>query len=491
MRRFGVGVRLSAALLALVVAALAVVYLLVVPSLEDRLVEGKVDRVGRSATLIAREYQTDPFVSADALARSFGATRVVIFRPLADGRLTIFEDTADLVGSTDLDNDPVAREALVTGRPASGIVERGGERFAHAAHAVNLTDVQVVLVSSSLEAELGSVELVERRLLAAGGLGLLGAVAVGFGAATLHARRIRKLQRAADRIAHGSFDEPVVDRGSDELGELADSFESMRHRLATLDHARREFVANASHELRTPIFALGAALELLDEEDLDAETRGEFVATAREQVERLTRLATDLLDLTRLDAGRVAVHAEPVDLGETAAALAQEFDAAAKGSGHVLLLDRSSAPVAAADPDRVLRIGRALLENALVHTPAGTSVRLRVEGRNGRALLEVADDGPGIPAEHLDRVFDRFYRVDGARARGSGLGLAIARELAELMGGSLAVGSGHTRTVFTLGLPEFSRENATPPKARARDGGGSATGRVGAHLDGRPRASSP
>ncbi len=472
MPRFGVGVRLSLALLALVVAALTVVYLLVVPSLEDRLVGGKLERVETSAKLVADEYQTDPYgVSADALARSFDASRVVIFRPLGDGRLSVFDDTADLVGSEQLDNDPVARRAFLTDRLASGIVERGGERYAHAALAVYVPDKEVVLVSSSLEAELGGVELVERRLLAAGGLGLLGAVAVGFGAATLHARRIRRLQRAADRIAHGSFGEPVVDRGSDELGELAGSFESMRQRLAMLDRARREFVANASHELRTPIFALGAALELLDEEQLDPGTRREFVATAREQVERLTRLATDLLDLTRLDAGRVAVAAEPVDLGDTAAVLAEEFDAAARANDHVILVERDGAALACADADRVLRIGRALVENALIHTPAGTRVCIRAEPRDGVVVLEIEDDGPGIPAEHLDRVFDRFYRVDGARARGSGLGLAIARELAELMGGSIRAESGRAATSFTVVLPavgEADRPNSREKRRSAR-----------------------
>ena len=456
MRRFGVGVRLSVALLALVTAALAVVYLFVVPSLEERLVGGKMERVRASAALIAGEYEGDPYGStADALARSFGASRVVIFRPLG-GRLFVFEDSAELVGSAELDNDPVARRAFATGRLVSGIAERDGERFAHAARPVYLPHEQeVILVSSPLEAELSSVELVERRLLAAGALGLVGAVVLGFGAATLHARRIRRLQRAADRIAHGAFDEPVVDHGSDELAALAASFESMRQRLATLDHARREFVANASHELRTPIFALGAALELVDEEELDAATRREFVATAREQVERLTRLATALLDLTRLDAGRVAVESEPVDLGETAVALAGEFEAAAQAGGHTLAVQRNGAAVAAADRDRLLRIGRALVENALVHTPAGTRVLVRADRRDGFAVLEVEDDGPGIPAEHLERVFDRFYRVDGARARGSGLGLAIARELAHLMSGSLTVVSESSRTVFTVRLRPF------------------------------------
>src|SRR5439155_1753100 len=124
-----------------------------------------------------------------------------------------------------------------------------------------------------------------------------------FGAATAFARRIRRLERAAERIAAGDFSEPVVDRGRDELAQLAAGFDRMRLQLAQLDDARRAFIANASHELRTPIFSLGGFLELLRDEDLDEATRREFLGTMAEQVERLSRLATDLLDLSRLDAG--------------------------------------------------------------------------------------------------------------------------------------------------------------------------------------------
>ena len=114
-----------------------------------------------------------------------------------------------------------------------------------------------------------------------------------------------------NRIAEGKFDQPVVDHGEDELGELAAAFDRMRVQLAQLDTARKEFVANASHELRTPLFSLGGFLELMSDEDLDEETRAGFLATTREQVERLTRLSADLLDLSRMDAGRLHVESDP------------------------------------------------------------------------------------------------------------------------------------------------------------------------------------
>src|SRR6187397_2879715 len=139
----------------------------------------------------------------------------------------------------------------------------------------------------------------------------------------MFARRIKRLERAADRIASGRFDEPVVDTRGDELAALASAFDRMRVRLAQLDGARREFVANASHELRTPLFSLGGFLELLDDEYLDEATRQEFLSSMREQVVRLTKLASDLLDLTRLDAGRMTVEREPVDLGALAEEIAE------------------------------------------------------------------------------------------------------------------------------------------------------------------------
>jgi signal transduction histidine kinase len=287
---------------------------------------------------------------------------------------------------------------------------------------------------------------------------------LGYGGAWAFARRLRRLEQAAERIARGRFDEQIVDRGGDEVGQLARTFESMRLRLARLEHARREFVANASHELRTPLFSLSGFLELLTEEELDEGTRREFLATMREQVGRLSKLATELLDLSRLDAGQLRVERERVDLAQLAEALREEFAAVSQQRRQPLEVEVAGEAVALADSERVLQIGRALVENAFLHATVAAAVRIRVDAADGLARLAVEDAGPGIPPEHAAHVFDRFYRVDdGAQASGSGLGLAIARELAELMGGALrlerAAGS-----VFVLSLPlapaqPISREN--------------------------------
>jgi two-component system OmpR family sensor kinase len=447
IRLRSVGAQLSLALLAIVAAGLVLVYLIVVPSLEDRLVDGKLDQLASAAENVAREYRTTQFPQ-DVLEDAETSTNA---RVLVYDSLGVQEDSRQEADSTPYEDDPVASEAFQMGQPARGVVERQGETFAEAAQP---TEDVVVLLSASLHDQLETVDLVERRLLIAGILALLTSVMIGYGGAWLFARRIRRLELAAERIAAGHFDEPVVDRRADEIGELAAAFDRMRLRLARLDHARREFVANASHELRTPLFSIAGSLELLADESLDEETRTQFIATMREQVERLSRLAADLLDLTRLDAGRIAAETEPVELAAIARVLGDEFRAVAQARGQRLYVDGAEGVRALGDEQWVLRAGRALVENALVHTPPGTVVRLRVSEDGRASRLSVEDNGPGIPPEHLEHVFERFYRVDGARASGSGLGLAIARELTELMGGSVEAVSRPGETAFTVALPQ-------------------------------------
>jgi len=367
------------------------------------------------------------------------------------------------VSADGIENDPRAHPALVRHREVDATTTGHGARYAEVAYPV--FGGPVVLLRASLHDSLRSINLVRRRLVVAGLIALAASLLVGYLAASIFARRIRRLERAADRIASGDFSEPVVDAGRDELAELAAAFERMRQRLAQLEHARREFIANASHELRTPLFSLGGFLELMADEELDPKTQSEFMTTMREQVDRLTKLATELLDLSRLDAGRLTVERERIDLVDLADTLADEFRAVARSTNHPLSIESGGEVHALGDEERALQIGRILLENALVHTPAGTPVRIEVDRRDGEALLAIEDEGPGIPDEHTGQVFDRFYRLEGSKASGSGLGLAIARELGELMNGSIELDLPPGRTRFTLVLPAatedapFSREN--------------------------------
>jgi signal transduction histidine kinase len=449
----GVRLRLALALVLVVAGVLAVVYLIVVPSLESALVTAKLDQLEADARTVARGYQTDVGGNEQEYATESASVvqaRVVVYY-VVDDDLLLIQGDSNTSSSVDVDGNSTAVRAARTGELQRETVEIGDQLYAEVA--IPLPELGVViLLRAPLSDPLSTLHFIERRLLLAGAIGLLFALVVGQALATIHARRIRRLERAAERIAGGRFDEPVVDRGQDELGELADAFERMRVRLEKLDRARSEFIANASHELRTPLFSLGGFLELMADEDLDDATRREFLETMREQVVRLTKLATDLLDLSRLDAGRIRVEHEPVDLGAVARLVAEEFAALAERKGHALDVSVDGGPVARADELRVLQVARALVDNALVHTPSGTSVTVRAYADREHAYLEVEDDGPGVPVEHAPHVFDRFYRAEGGIASGSGLGLAIARELATVMGGKVVLESAPGRTVVRVEL---------------------------------------
>jgi signal transduction histidine kinase len=303
-----------------------------------------------------------------------------------------------------------------------------------------------------------TVALIRRQILIAGGIAVGAALALGWFAARAHARRLRRLEAAAEKVAEGDFSAPIPDEGTDEVGQLAQTFHEMQKRLERLDSARKEFIANASHELRTPIFSLGGFVELLEEEDPDPEARAEFVRTMREQVARLTKLTADLLDLSKLDADALEIRRESVDLADLAQRVAGEFAPAAERHGSPLEVAGGGETMALADPDRAVQIVRILIDNALTHTPEGTAISVSAERRDGLSHLVVRDNGPGIDAHARARVFERFYTGD--HVSGSGLGLAIARELALRMGGELSLRSRRGRTEFTLDLPAARRARA-------------------------------
>jgi signal transduction histidine kinase len=458
--RATLGLKLAFVLFGVVVVALGIVYLMVVPRLEARFVGAKIDELERKQDSAAQTVRPSLSMSGfeltnviDNVAIDVNA-RVVVFQ----NESLVYVDSS--VAGSDVDGDPIVRLAADTNRPVSGRVERDGRSYAEVARP--LGEGWILLLSAPLDDALAGVRLIGRSLLVAGLVALIVSAVAAYWAAYGLTRRLRRLETAAARIAAGDFSVPIESKGGDEIAELAREFDAMRVRLADLDRARREFIANASHELRTPLFSLGGFLELLADEDLSEETRREFLEETREQVARLTRLATDLLDLSRLDAGRLHVAAGGVDLADAANVLADEFRLLAEANGRPLRVEANGPVRAIGDRERVIRIGRALLENALDHPPPGTAVTLVVEADDGRATLAVCDEGPGIPAENQERVFQRFYRGDGGKASGSGLGLAIAAELAARMGGRLTLTSEPGLTKFTLDLPSeesISREN--------------------------------
>ncbi len=303
-------------------------------------------------------------------------------------------------------------------------------------------------------------------------LGGLIAAALGLAAGTYYANvaasNVRRLQDAARKVADGNFETTIPVASVGQLAPLARTFNEMQRRLAELDSARKQFIANASHELRTPIFSLGGFVELLEEEDPSPAEREEFLRTMRQQIERLTKLATDLLDLSQIDAGAVEMAAGSVDLGELAREAAREFGPRAEAHGSRLQLRTAERPViAVADRERVRQIIRILLDNALTHTPEGTEISVTANfSSRRRAELIVSDQGPGIPQRVQGRIFERFYTGDGTG--GSGLGLAIASELAQRMDGRITISSSRRFTAFTVELPQTRPAGTAPARQLAK-----------------------
>jgi signal transduction histidine kinase len=456
LRFRGIAARLTIALLVVNLVALAIVYAGTVPSLGRRLVSAREAALLRDARDQRRIYESAPlgpdFASSASAASDARATVLAPQGPLSGDVLSVRQDSRQGKSAAGIENDPVARRAAAARTAVRGVVSRDDERYAEVAVPL-ASDGTVLLLSASLRAESRSAALVRDRILLAAGAAVLAAVLLGYLGVRIVSRRIGRLKMAARRIAEGQFEDPIEDAAPDDLGQLAQELETMRGQLARLDSARKEFIANASHELRTPLFSIGGFLEMLEEEDLDPNTQREFIRTTREQLDRLIRYSLDLLDLSRLDTGRMPLAREPVRLGQVAGSVVQELSAAAKEQRHRLELIARGEIVVLGDHEHIARIVRALVENALRHTPAGTGISIILAGADDRGKISVEDAGPGIPASDLNLIFQRFYRIDRTVASGSGLGLALAQQLATLMDGRIDVDSSPGRTTFSLVLP--------------------------------------
>jgi len=229
-----------------------------------------------------------------------------------------------------------------------------------------------------------------------------------------------------------------------------------RHRV---EQVRRDFVANASHELRTPLTSIRGFVEALEDGAMEEPATGRrFLEKIRLHADRMATLVSDLLELSRLESGERPPAWAPVAPAEVAEDVAASLAGAAARKGVALHRADREAPTVVSDADRLRQILENLVENAVKYTPAGGRIEITTRpAAGGGAEVVVADDGPGIPPEHVPRIFERFYRVDKARSRelgGTGLGLSIVKHLAEGMGASVSVESQPGRgTRFTVTLP--------------------------------------
>jgi signal transduction histidine kinase len=322
-----------------------------------------------------------------------------------------------------------------------------------------------ITVSKPYTTRLATLDSVRGTLFVTGLIALVVSMVVGVLVARRMTTPLARLRRAASRLAHGELDERAPYTEIVEIDELSQQFNVMADRLSEslrmleADRDRlREFVADVSHELRTPIAALRAFTELQRDGQVDEATRREFLGRSSEQISRLEWLSTNLLDLSRIDAGIFPLDMRQGDLRDPIRSVVEAHAELAEQRGVSLTSQVPTRPVMARfDRERIVQLLTNLVGNGLKFTPRAGEVQVNLTDGPEGAILQVRDTGPGIPATELPHVFERFFRgtnVGEARASGSGLGLAIARSIVEMHDGRIevasAIGSGAT---FSVHLP--------------------------------------
>jgi signal transduction histidine kinase len=358
--------------------------------------------------------------------------------------------------------------------PAIDAVERA---TAEAEHILAVSAQQRVAATSAASRE--ALQLSATLLAAA----LAGALVVAVWITRSIARPVLDLEAGMSAVADGHFAHElrIAPSRHDEFGRLARSFSTMAHQLAELDKLKAEFVSVASHELKTPINVILGYLTLLEDQLYGPVTpkQLEVLATVENQAQTLSRLVQHLLDVSRFQAGAARLEPRPMSLHGFLTELEQTFDVLATQGrvGFGVSAARDLPEVVTWDRDRMNEVLANLLSNAFKFTEAGGQVELVVEPTPDRACVRlcVRDTGAGIPAEQLQRIFDKFFQADNQSAsaqKGSGLGLAIAREIVEAHGGAISVASTHgAGTAFSIVLPIVAGDPtpAIEPAAGSRD----------------------
>jgi len=322
-----------------------------------------------------------------------------------------------------------------------------------------------IKVSNPYTSRATTLERVRGTLLFTGLIALLASLVVGVPAASRLTTPLARLRRASGRLAHGQLDERAPRSEIVEIDDLAQQFNLMADRLSEslrmleADRDRlREFVADVSHELRTPIAALRTFIELQRDDQVDESMRREFLDRSSEQISRLEWMSTNLLDLSRIDAGIFPLDMRHGDLRDPIRSVVEAHAELAEQRGVSLVSRVPASPVMARfDRERIVQLLTNLVGNGLKFTPRSGDVLVTLTDTPDGAIIQVRDSGPGIPPAELPHVFERFFRgtnVGEARASGSGLGLAIARSIVEMHDGRIEVAStvGEGAT-FTVHLP--------------------------------------
>lgn len=389
-----------------------------------------------------------------------GVTRIFI----TNERCSVVYDTwGEMVGSNVAGAYPALENAM-TGQMVFTSEYAHKQAFSSVAAVPVMVSGTIIGSVYLMEADTEQADMIsgiQGRLMTMSVVLALIAIALSAAFASALTVRIKQLRKAVRVVQAGDYTHHIETRGSDELTDLGKEFNNMTDILRRTEESRRQFVSDASHELKTPVASIRLLTDsILQNENMDRETTMEFVGDIGESAARLQRLSEKLLDLSRLDSGAVRQEV-PVDLSQAARKAVRMLAPLAAEKEVALTLDAPEPVHILAGEDDVSQILFNLAENAVKYNIPGGTVTLTVR-KGARAMLTVVDTGIGIPEEDLPHIFSRFYRVDKARSReagGSGLGLSIVRDAVDLYGGSIEVWPNHPRgTVFEVMFPVCERE---------------------------------
>lgn len=325
----------------------------------------------------------------------------------------------------------------------------------------------LVVIKRTGELVTSPASTLSRYLAVAGGVAMVVSVVLALYLSSYVSRPLHRLSLAAWDLAHGNLERRVEITGGDEIARLSEYFNYMAERLALSSRLQKEFVANVSHEIRTPLTSIeGFSQALLDGVVESEEDRRRYLEVILRESGRLKRVLSQLLALSRIDAGAWSLQFAPLPVRDFLQGLAEKLRPRAEGKGLKFSLELAGdLPEVETDADALEQVLTNLVDNAVKFTPPGGKVTLYADFiPSGELRIQVRDTGKGIPAEDLERIFERFFRVERSRSQdygGSGLGLALCRELVTLLGGRITAWSEPGKgSVFTVDIP------LSPPRGR-------------------------
>ena len=399
--------------------------------------------------------------ASDATLAGVAPTQAAAQLLSADG--TVMQHSGDAIA-----NDPIVPPTMLqavqdSGRARIETVQPSGKKFRILLVRLPQSS-RFLLVGQSTDSADSAIDRLAFVMLVSGPLALLAAAIVGWFLARRALRPVSRMTSTAANISINHLDERIpVPPGNDELKSLAETLNDMLGRLETGVKDKRRLVANASHELQTPLAVMRTELDVyLATAELPPDAV-EVLESVREESDRMSRIVRNLLTLARFDDGNLRLLKQLLDLHDLALEAADSFGELAR-ERNVKLEVAGSSTSAPADPEYVRLVVDNLLENAIRYSGAGSTVTISTQTDGDHSVLVVADTGQGIPASAIPHLFDRFFRVESARAAensGSGLGLAITKEIIEAHGGQIEIESElEVGTRFTVRLPKFERNRS-------------------------------